>query len=160
MCFPSGSAGKESAYNTGELGSIPGLGRSPVEGKGYPFQYSGLYSPWGRKESDKSEPLSLHFTSVVLEGLILPQVHWLSAWSYQYCSRRWNTAAIAVRRSRKTLFLLFSCSVVWIFTTPWTVGPHAPLSLSFCRQEYWSGLPFPPPGDLPDPGIELQSPAL
>ena len=40
--FPSGSAGKESAYNAGDLGLIPGLGRSPGEGKGYPLQYSGL----------------------------------------------------------------------------------------------------------------------
>ena len=40
--FPCGSAGKESACNVGDLGSIPGLGRSPGEGKGYPFQYSGL----------------------------------------------------------------------------------------------------------------------
>ena len=40
--FPGGSAGKESACNVGELGSIPGLGRSPGKGKGYPFQYSGL----------------------------------------------------------------------------------------------------------------------
>ena len=40
--FPCGSAGKESACNVGDLGSIPGLGRSPGEGKGYPLQYSGL----------------------------------------------------------------------------------------------------------------------
>ena len=40
--FPGGSAGKESAYNAGDLSSIPGLGRSPGEGKGYPLQYSGL----------------------------------------------------------------------------------------------------------------------
>ena len=42
MGFPCGSAGKESACNVGDLGSIPGLGKSPGEGKGYPFQYSGL----------------------------------------------------------------------------------------------------------------------
>ena len=47
--------------------------------------------------------------------------------------------------------------------TPWTVAHQAPLPLEFSRQENWSGLPFPPPGDLPDPGIEpksLVSPAL
>ena len=57
--FPCGSAGKESARNAGDLGSIPGLGRSPGEGKGYPLQYSGLEnsmdSPRGRKESDTTE---------------------------------------------------------------------------------------------------------
>ena len=42
LCFPGGSAGKESTYNAGDLGSIPGLGRSPGEGKDYPLQYSAL----------------------------------------------------------------------------------------------------------------------
>ena len=41
-----------------------------------------------------------------------------------------------------------------LFSTPWTVAHQAPLSMGFSRQEYWSGLPCPPPGDLPDPGIE------
>ena len=44
--------------------------------------------------------------------------------------------------------------------TPWTVTCQAPLSIGFSRQKYWSGLPFPSPGDLPDPGIEPRSPAL
>ena len=44
--------------------------------------------------------------------------------------------------------------------TLWTVAHQAPLSMEFSRQEYWSGLPFPSPGDLPDPGIEPGSPAL
>ena len=43
---------------------------------------------------------------------------------------------------------------------PWTVAHQAPLSTGFARQEYWSGLPFPSPGDLPDPGIEPRSPTL
>ena len=44
--------------------------------------------------------------------------------------------------------------------TPWTVAHQAPLSMGFSRQKYWSELPFPSPGDLPDPGIESRSPAL
>ena len=44
--------------------------------------------------------------------------------------------------------------------TPWTVAHQAPLSMGFSRQEYWTGLPFLSPGDLPDPGIEPMSPAL
>ena len=43
---------------------------------------------------------------------------------------------------------------VQLFTIPWTEAHQAPLSMEFSRQEYWSGLPFPPPGDLLDPGIE------
>ena len=46
------------------------------------------------------------------------------------------------------------------FVIPWTVAHQAPLSKGSSRQEYWSGLPFPPPGDLPDPGIEPTFPAL
>ena len=53
-----------------------------------------------------------------------------------------------------------SLSRVRLFVTPWTVARQVPLSMGFSRQEYWSGLPFPSPGDLPDPGIEPMSPAL
>ena len=51
-------------------------------------------------------------------------------------------------------------SRVRLFATPWTVAYQDSLSMGFSRQEYWSGLPFPSPGDLPDPGIEPRSPAL
>ena len=49
---------------------------------------------------------------------------------------------------------------VWLFVTLWTVARQAPLSMGLSRQEYWSGLPCPPPGDLPNPGIKPGSPAL
>ena len=52
------------------------------------------------------------------------------------------------------------CQSLRLFVTPWTVARQAPLSMGFSRQEPWSGLPFPPPGELPDPGIEPRSPAL
>ena len=51
-------------------------------------------------------------------------------------------------------------SHVQLFVAPWTVACQAPLSMGFSRQEYWSVLPFPPPGDLPGPGIKLVSSAL
>ena len=51
-------------------------------------------------------------------------------------------------------------SHVQLLATPWTVALQAPLSMEFSRQDYWSGLPFPSPGDLPDPGIKPVSPAL
>ena len=53
-----------------------------------------------------------------------------------------------------------SFSHVQLFATPWTVAYQAPLSMGFSRQEYWSGVPFPAPGDLSDPGIEPLSAAL
>ena len=53
-----------------------------------------------------------------------------------------------------------SLSCVRLFVTPWTVVHQPPPSMEFSRQESWSGLPFPSPGDLPDPGIEPGSPTL
>ena len=53
-----------------------------------------------------------------------------------------------------------SLSRVRLFATPWTVAHQGPPSMGFSRQEYWSGLPFPSPGDLPDPGIEPGSLSL
>ena len=50
--------------------------------------------------------------------------------------------------------MLSHSSHVWLCVTLWTVAHHAPLSMGFSRQVYWSGVPFSPPGDLPDPGIE------
>ena len=51
-------------------------------------------------------------------------------------------------------------SRVRLFATPWTVAHQVPPSMEFSRQEYWSGLPFPTPADLPDPGIEPGSPPV
>ena len=51
-------------------------------------------------------------------------------------------------------------SRVGLFVSPWTVAHQTSPSMEFSRQEYWSGLPFPSPGDLPDPGIKPRSPAL
>ena len=53
-----------------------------------------------------------------------------------------------------------SLSCVQLFATPWIIAYQAPPSMGFSRQEYQNGLPFPSPGDLPDPGIESRSPAL
>ena len=64
--------------------------------------------------------------------------------------------AIVNRKWKKVRLL----SRVRLFATLWTVVHQAPPSMGFSRQEYWSGLPFPSPGDFPDPGIEPRSPAL
>ena len=66
---------------------------------------------------------------------------------------RWKLVLILV-------MVVKSLSRVRLFVTPWTVAPQAPLSIGFSRQKYWSGLPFPSPGNLPDPGIEPESPTL
>ena len=78
MGFPDSSVGKESACNVGDLGSIPGLGRSPGEGErlptpvSWPGEFHGLYSPWGHKESDTTEQLSLSFCRCLLLSTVYP----------------------------------------------------------------------------------------
>ena len=72
---------------------------------------------------------------------------------------------LAPRNQNKTEAILYQILYVAVqsprriqlFMTLWTVAHQAPLSVGFFRQEYWSGLPFPPPRDLPDPGIESAS---
>ena len=61
---------------------------------------------------------------------------------------------------KENVCVLSSFSHVQLFTTPWTVTHQAPLSKRLSRQEYWSGLLFPSPGDLPGPGVKPGSPAL
>ena len=86
--FPGGSAGKESACHVGDLGLIPGLGRSPGEGKAYPLQYSGLensmdcivhglYSPWGFKELDEWGAL----TNAVKRAWSLKSSGYITCWT-------------------------------------------------------------------------------
>ena len=61
---------------------------------------------------------------------------------------------------RLIVIVVQSLRHVLLFETPWTIAHQTPLSMGFPRQEYWSGLPYPPPGDLPNLGIKLASPAL
>ena len=85
--------------------------------------------------------------------------------SYVSCSGRWvlyhwrhlgspSTSESEIKWKCQSL------NHVWLFVIPWTVAKQAPLFTGFSRQGYWSGLPFPSPGDLPNPGIELGSPTL
>ena len=123
MGFPCASAGKESACNAGDLDSIPGFGRSPGEGKGYPIQYSGLensmdYSPWVYKESDTTEQLSLS-VSKYLETSVL------------------NYNTLKKRKKRSSLFIMGlqfssvqSLSRVRLFANPWTAQRQASLSIT------------------------------
>ena len=61
---------------------------------------------------------------------------------------------------KQDIYTCYLVSCIRLFTTPWIVSCLAPLPMDFSRQKYWSGLPFPTPGDLPDPGIKPISPAL
>ena len=75
----------------------------------------------------------------------------------------WEVKESPVLHASLQVSMVWKCSslnCVWFFVTLGTIACQAPLSVRFSRQEYWSGLPFPSPGDLPDPGIKPQSPAL
>ena len=126
--FPCGAVVKNlpaNARDAGDLGSIPGSGRSPGEGNDNPFQYPCLGNPMDRG------------------------AWWATGHGVAMSQTRLSAAAAASHFSR-----------VRLFATLWTVAHQAPLSMGFPRQEYWSGLPFPPAGDLLDPGIKHVSPAL
>ena len=74
-----------------------------------------------------------------------------------------DPSGLVARKLRKNMYIVKLLSRVRLFATLWTVAHQAPLSMGFSRQEYWTGLPFPTPECLPDPGIETAtfgSPAL
>ena len=132
------------ADDTRDLGSIPGSERSPGGENGNPVQYSCLENPMDR-----------------------------GAWGLQSIGSQrighdWSDLACTHRQNFLHLSLIIysylgggvvtkSCSTL---ATPWTVAWQVPLSVAFSRQECWSGLPFPFPGELPNPRIEPRSPAL
>ena len=85
-------------------------------------------------------------------------------WYVNHC--RWDSMQAGVNISSvyelrdQSQSLRMYCAQSCSFATAWTAARQAPLSMGFSRQEYWSGLPCPPPGDLPNPGIEPRSPTL
>ena len=110
----------------------------------------------------------------ILQARIL---EWVSTSSSRWSSRPWDQTHVScvswiagrfltwgATGKFKVLFIQMCCaqsfSYVQLFATSWTVACQAPLSVGFSWQEYWSGLSFPSPGDLPGPGIEPMSPAL
>ena len=75
---------------------------------------------------------------------------------FYYCCHHHHS--LSSKYLAKECWAMLSCfSCIQLFATPWTVALQAPLSMGFSRQEYWSGLPFPPPGALPNPRTEPES---
>ena len=142
--FPCGSAGKEFVCNAGDLGSIPGLGRSPEEGKGYPLLYSGL---------ENSMDCIIHGVTKIRTQLsdflyiyIYTTSSFICQWTIEllpclgYCKWYWCTG----------VYYVMLCYAKSLQSCPTLCDPidgshQAPPSLGFSRQEHWSGLPFPPP---------------
>ena len=85
------------------------------------------------------------------------ETHWTTTKSSIYC---FFSLIVSIWYFHLYAYVCYLFSLVQLFVTPGTVARQAPLSMEFSRQGYWSGLPFPSPGDLPDPGIEPRSPTL
>ena len=92
------------------------------------------------------------------QGDCLPCANQRQRWNSSPKSSTWPMHE--ARKSKFHVVVVRSLSHVQLFVTPWTVARQAPLSRGISKQEYWSGLPFSSPGDLPDPGTEPRSPAL
>ena len=93
---------------------------------------------------------------------MLTIVGWAQAHEHEKpCTGPMDTMAIHASISPPGMQIpVFVLSRVQLFATQWTIAHQAPLSMGFSRQEDWSGSPFPPPGELPSPGIEHAAPAL
>ena len=129
-----------------DIGSIPGSGRSPGGRHGNPLQDSCLENPMNKG----AWQATVHG---ITESRRRPQ-RWAQrrlVWLSCVCPRAFCIASCLEVKS---------LSRVRLFATPWTVACQVPRSMGFSRQGYWSGLPFPSPGDLPDPGIEPTSPVM
>ena len=88
-----------------------------------------------------------------LAAEVLSPNHW-TARKFQRKDILWNKQTFFFKKACSAICVL---NCVWLFAIPWTVAHQAALSMEFSRQEYWSALPFPSPGDLPDWGIKPAS---
>jgi len=165
--FPGDADGKESACNVGDLGSVPGSGRSPGEGNGYSLQDSCLENPTARG----TWWVTVHRVTKSWTWLSEYHFHLLAAAaaaakSLQSCptlgdpidgsppgspirgilqARTLEWVAISFSSAWKWKVKVKSLSRVWPSATPWTSAYQAPLSMGFARQEYWSRVSLPSP---------------
>ena len=108
------------------------------------LEYLPEYHALLRGSSQPRDQTHISYISCISRGVLYHQCHHRSP----------NTYILYIKVKVKSL------SHVRLFVTPWTVASQAPPPMGFSRQEYWSGVPFSSPGDLPDPGIERWSSAL
>ena len=136
-------------WKTKRSNSTPGLGRSPGGGNGSPLQYCCLGNPTDRG----AWRAAVHGAQRLRHDLVT-QPHLC------YRTHEDNHICLCVCASVSMCVCVCVLSPIWLFVTPWTAALQAPLSMGLPRQQYWSGLPCPPPGDLPEPEIKPMSPAL
>ena len=126
----------------------------------WPREFHRLYSPWGCKESDDWATFTFTFLwSMYLKGTAWGQRGELEAVTVVY-ERSWGAKPRQWKGAERIAVVLVAESCLTLLWPCWTVTLQAPLSMGLSGQDYWSGLPVPPPGDLPDLGIEPSSPYL
>ena len=105
----------------------------------------------------KAEWLNEYFVHVSpkIHQCLQPQSYFIPQWLFNFYTILWLDSSFFINEEHACVLSYFSC--VGLFVTLWTVACQAPLAMGFSRQEYWSGLPCPPPGELLDSGIELAS---
>ena len=99
-----------------------------------------------------------HHTYMLEPGWNPPSMNNKKQHSLNSSQHVWAVQKQSPRKKQERSLRAQLLSHVQLFPIPWTVACQAPLSMGFSRQEYWNGLPLPPPGDLPDPGIKRSSP--
>ena len=172
MCFPGSSVGKESICNAEDPGSIPGSGRSAGEGKAthssivaWRIPLDSVVHGVAKSQTWLSD---FHFHVYIYFLLYFSHVHFLIFYVFLPFSIFFLSYPLFSSTMWQIYFEVLSCtysSCFFIggglvaksclaFATPWIIAHQAPLSMGFSRQEYWGGLPFLSPGDLPNPGTE------
>ena len=153
------SVGKESACNAGDPSSIPGLGRSPEEGIGYPLQHSWapLVAQLVKNLPDMWETWvqSLRWEDALEKGKATHSsiLAWrisgtIQSMGLQSVGHDWMIfTSLHFTCLYMCVFVLSRFSRVWLFATIWTIVFQVSMSMGFSRQEYWSGLLCPPPGE-------------
>ena len=152
--------------NIRDTSLIPGLEDPPEEGMAIHSSILAWWISW----TEECGRVQLYRVAKHWTQLKWLSTHTFSPWYDPVClsvSRIWHLwlTEVMVYMSLHTyymyiLYMLFAQLCLTLFVTPWTVAHLAPLSMKFSRQEYWSGLPFPSPGDPHNPWIEPKSPAL
>ena len=124
----------------------------------FPSFYFGLLN---KQLNSEVFVLAVYFNHLFFGGRKMISLNMRKSTPYRNITgRRWKKTAEEEDGEITKWKKVKSLSRVRLFATPWTVAYQAPPSMGFSRQECWSGLPFPFPGDLPDPGIEPGSPVL
>ena len=119
-------------------------------------------TPVSKEESSRGETIPCSFLLLLLDFSCLAVLCWFCCTNPSLSAQALSRAPCAHSRSQQLPVLcIYECvlSRVRLSVTLWTVAHQGPLCLEFSKQECWSGLPFPSPGDLPDPRIEPTSPA-